>query len=637
MASTLTIGTQALNTNMKALQVTGHNIANANTTGYSRQTAETQSAGYQRLGGLYFGSGVDLGTVSRSHSDYLTREAQVASSVSASDSERYARLQKLEFIFPIGESGLGSSINEMLNVWNDVTSSPADLSARVVALSRGDDVAARMRETSGQLDVLQASSLQQASGDVSDVNRLAADLAMVNQKLIETHGVKGEPNDLLDQRDQLVSEMSNYVQLSTLTADDGSVTVLVGGSQPLVLGGRANELSLANNPDNQAQKQINFVQAGTTYGLPDSALGGSLGGVMTFVNSDLPTVQNLLGRMALALQTEMNTQHSLGVDLNGDAGSNFFVPTDNAISIPASKNTGDAQLHSQVVDPTAMRASDYRLVFDNAGVNLVRLSDGVSTAFTSLPAEMDGLSFELDSGFGAIGDSYLIRPFANVARNMEVAIGSPSQLAVASPVMVTPDITNAEGLSIESLYAFEPSANLNDPVSISFLADGSFTVNGLGPDNPAPDNPGPPASYNYTPGKPLQFNGWSLTLRGMPTAGDSFVITPATPGSNIQNGGNAKAVLALRDVATFEGVALSEGYGVLLSKLGTEVQSAQFASDYSSQMAATTENARASYSGVNLDEEAARLLQYQQAYQACAKYLQVAQGTFDTLIQTIGR
>ncbi len=122
----------------------------------------------------------------------------------------------------------------------------------------------------------------------------------------------------------------------------------------------------------------------------------------------------------------------------------------------------------------------------------------------------------------AAGDSYFVRPFATAARDMQLAIGSPSQLAVASPVMVTPGSTNAEGLSIESLYAFEPSANLNDPVSISFLADGTFTISGLGPGNPPPDNVGPPASYNYTPGKPLQFNGWSLTLRGSPTAGDSF-------------------------------------------------------------------------------------------------------------------
>ena len=200
-----------------------------------------------------------------------------------------------------------------------------------------------------------------------------------------------------------------------------------------------------------------------------------------------------------------------------------------------------------------------------------------------------------------------------------------------------PGIDNASGLSIESLYATDPSANLTDPVNITFLADGSFTATGLGPGNPPPDNAGPPASYNYTPGQPIQFNGWSLTLRGSPSPGDSFDIAAAPAGSTQQNAGNAKAVLALRDQATFEGVALADGYTSVLSHLGTQVQGAKFSASFSGQLATSTETARAAVSGVNLDEEAARLLQFQQAYQASAKFLQIAQSTFDTLLQTVGR
>ncbi|AOW12250.1 hypothetical protein LPB72_14920 [Hydrogenophaga crassostreae] len=637
MSAALNIGARALTTNLAALQVIGHNIANANTAGYSRQTVQTQSSGYQMLGGMYFGKGVELANVTRAHSDYLTREARLAGSAAAADGERYARLQQLESLFPTGTDGLGAAVNSMLNVWNDVASSPSDLSARVVALARGDDLASRMRSTAGQLDILTTSANQEASGTVSTINRLASDVAKINQKIIESQGDNGQPNDLLDQRDQLLSELGKLVQVTTVSADDGSTSVFVGGSQPLVLGSSANKLMLVNNPDNPSQKQVNLIQGGVSQALPTTNLGGSLGGLLTYVNTDLPQMQNLLGRMALALQTEMNTQHRLGMDLQGNVGGDFFVPSANAQAVPGAANTGNAQIHTQVSDPTALKASDYQLVFDGAGVNVTRMSDGVTTAFASLPAELDGLSFELDSGAGAVGDSYFVRPFASAARDMQVAIGSPTQLAVASPVMVTPGSTNAEGLSIESLYAFEASANLNDPVSISFLADGTFTISGLGPGNPPPDNPGLPGSYNYTPGKPLQFNGWSLTLRGSPTAGDSFDITPAPAGSNPQNGGNAKAVLALRDLATFDGVSLSEGYGVLLSHLGTEVQSAQFAARYTEQLAGSTESARAGLSGVNLDEEAARLLQFQQAYQASAKFLQVAQGTFDTLLQTVGR
>jgi flagellar hook-associated protein 1 FlgK len=249
---------------------------------------------------------------------------------------------------------------------------------------------------------------------------------------------------------------------------------------------------------------------------------------------------------------------------------------------------------------------------------------------------MDGLDFELDAGGANVGDSFLVRPFAAAARNLQMALSAPNQLAVASPVLVSPGSGNSGGVAIESLYAVQPSANLTDPVTLTFLADGSFTATGLGPGNPAPDNAGPPASYNYTPGQALQFNGWSLTLRGTPTAGDSFAITAAPLGSTVQNGGNAKAVLALRDRATFDGVSMTDGYGSLLSHLGTEVQGAKFASEFSGQLAASSEDARAAVSGVNLDEEAARLLQFQQSYQAAAKFLQVAQNAFDTMLQAMG-
>lgn len=636
MTAALNIGSRALTANLAALQVIGHNIANVNTDGYSRQSVNMVSSGYQTLGGNYYGKGADIGTVERSHNTYLTREAQLAASVSAADTERLERLQQLETLFPTGETGLGSAVNDMLNAWSDVASSPTNQSARVVALARGEELAARLRDTASQVDALAYNGRQQAQSTVENVNRLAKDIAAINQRIIENQGQTGQPNDLLDQRDALLDELSQYVQTSTVAADDGSLSVFVAGSQPLVLGQKANALALVRDPVDSTQSRINFVQGGITHTLPESSIGGELGGLMTFLTQDLPAVQNELGRMALALNTTVNTQHSLGVDLAGNPGGNFFVPASDVAAMPATTNTGTAQLHTEVADPTALKASDYRIQVTASGVDIVRLSDGTSTSFAGLPATLDGLSFELDAGSASVGDQFLVRPFASAARNMQMALSAPNQLAAASPVKAQPGAANSGGVAIESLYAVESSANLTDPVTLTFLADGSFTASGLGPGNPAPDNPGPPASYNYTPGQPLQFNGWSLTLRGTPAAGDSFDISAAPAGSTTQNGGNAKAVLALRDLATFDGVSLSDGYGSLLSHLGTQVQGAKFASEFSGQLATSTENARVAVSGVNLDEEAARLLQFQQSYQAAAKFLQVAQSAFDTMLQAMG-
>ena len=635
MSSALNIGTLALNANLSALQVIGHNIANANTAGYSRQNVSLVSAGYQSMGGNFYGKGVQIDTVTRSHDAYLTREAQIAASVSAADSERLARLNQLENLFPTGEAGLGAAMNDMLNAWSDVASSPTNLAARTVVLGRAEEFASRLRDTAGQVDLLANSARQQIGDSVDVINRLAQDIGKINQKIVERQGDVGQPNDLLDQRDSLITELSRYLQVTTIGADDGSLNVFVAGSQPLVLGRNVNAIEVQQGDPDASRPSIVFRSASTTMALPDSSLGGKLGGVVEFLNGDLRDVQNLMGRMALAANSIVNTQHQLGVDLRGDTGTDFFVPIADAAGLGAGANTGNAAVRAAVSDPTALQASDYELRFTAGGVDIVRLRDGESASFAGLPAEFDGLSFELDSGAGAAGDIFLIQPFEGAARNMQLAVSAADRLAVASPVVVSPASGNIGGVSVESLYPVEPSANLGDPVTLTFLADGSFTATGLGPGNPPPDNPGLPPSYNYTPGQPIVFNGWSLTLRGMPAAGDSFAITPSPSADQRQNAGNAVGMLALRDLDTFDGVSLSNGYSAVLSEMGTRVQGAKFSADYSASVAASSESARAAVAGVNLDEEAARLLQFQQAYQAAAKYMQIAQGLFDTMLQTV--
>ncbi|MDO9437975.1 flagellar hook-associated protein FlgK [Hydrogenophaga sp.] len=637
--SALNIGARALTANLAALQVVGNNIANVNTPGYSRQNVQLQSSGYQQMGNGFFGKGVEIGTVERSHNAFLTSEAQKAGSVAAADALRYARLQQLESAFPTGSAGLGAALNDMLNAWTDVSSAPGNLTARVVVVAKGEELASRLRNTAGQIDSLQKTTLAQAEGAVSTINALAQDLAKINNKLAEIGGGGTHtPNDLLDQRDKILTDLNKYVQTTSIQADNGSVSVFVAGSQPLVLGARANALAVGRDSTDTSRLALSFVQGGVKTPLQQESLGGGeLAGLMRFMNNDLVDVQNQLGRMALATAFTVNSQHQLGIDLQGNPGGNFFVPPAAAKGLPVLGNNGTAEVSASVADPTALVASDYELRFETGGMSVVRLSDGTSTPVTALPAQVDGLTFNLDNGAGQPGDRILIRPYEAAARNLQVAIGSPDKLAAASPVMVTPGTGNSGGLSVESLYASSGSANLTDPVTITFLADGSFTATGLGPGNPAPDNPGPPASYNFKPGESITLNGWSLTLRGNPGTGDTFSVGAAPGGGVAQNAGNATGMLALRDMPTFDGVSLSDGYVTLFSDIGTRVQGAKFAASFSGNIATTAESARANVAGVNLDEEAARLLQYQQAYQASAKFLQIVQGTFDNLLQTVGR
>ena len=358
MTAALSIASRALTTNLSALQVIGNNIANVNTEGYSRQNVILQSSGYQEFGNGFFGKGVEIATVTRSHDAYLTREASLAKSAASADNLRLTKLMQMEDAFPTGASGLGASMNSMLNAWSDVASAPSNLTARVVVIARGEELAARFRNTASQLDQQKQSAELQASGSVEAVNRLAKDLASVNQRIIETQGGTHTPNDLFDQRDDLLSKLNQYIQTSTIPSSDGTVSVFVAGSQPLVLGQTANQLALTSDAADPSRKGLSFVQGGVTTPIDDAVLGGGeLAGLMNFLHQDLTDVQNQLGRLALALASEMNEQHRLGVDLTGTAGADFFVPPAAAAGLPAPTNTGTATASATAAKRDPRRSS----------------------------------------------------------------------------------------------------------------------------------------------------------------------------------------------------------------------------------------------------------------------------------------
>jgi len=282
--SALNIGSRALTANLSALQVIGHNIANVNTEGYSRQNVTMKVSGYQQYANGFFGKGVEVGTVTRSHDAYLTREAQTTRSVASADAVRLARLEQLEAAFPMGEDGIGESLNSMLNAWADVASSPSNQTARLVVIARADELAARLRDTAGQLDILRESTQLQVKGTVDNVNRLAADLAKVNQRLTEVMGSPNTPNDLLDQRDQILSELSKHVQVSSIPGGRGGGQCVRRGSMPLVLGSQSAKLEAGRDPADSSRLQISFVQGNSKTPLPDASLGGELGGLMNITD-----------------------------------------------------------------------------------------------------------------------------------------------------------------------------------------------------------------------------------------------------------------------------------------------------------------------------------------------------------------
>lgn len=640
MSSILNIGVLALNANQAALQTVSNNIANVNTPGYSRQQVVLQNIQGQYTGSGYFGKGVDVLTVTRSYNDFLNRQAATAQAIATGDATRLDKLNQLENYFKGGSNGLGAAVSDTLNSFSDIVNAPTDLTARSVALTRADEMATRFNQMNLQLEQLRIGTIEELKTAARAINDLAGQIARANQDISRAQGNGQTPNDLLDQRDQLIRNLNKYIQTTNIPADDGSIGIFIGGSQALVLGTAVSPVSIVSDEFSDLSKsKLAISVAGAPPMLLDenSLGGGEVGGMLRFQNNDLLEARNLLGRMALAIGTRMNEQQALGLDLNGNPGSPLFnlAPLPNGLA--HASNTGAATLSLGIqTTPTgtgSFVATDYDVVFATPTTGTItRLSDGTQVAFNTAvtnPVPIDGLNLTIGAGALA-GDRFLLKPFNTAASSIATAFASPRGLAMASPISAQAGTANTGTVTLENLLVRTVPAP--PAVTITFTGAGTFTRSDTGA-----------TVHTYVPGQPIEYTspavpplaGWALTLKGTPQVGDTFTVD-VNPYPQL-NADNAKAMLDLRDVALFDGGPLTDGYASAIAQIGTRILSAQSAAAVSLDIASNLEKERTSVQGVNLDEEAARLIQFQQAYQASGKMMQVAQTIFDTLIDSIGR
>lgn len=647
----LTIGSRAMAANYSALQTTGHNIANASVEGYSRQRAELTTAQPQFTGAGYLGRGVDVQTVSRSHDQFLTREAATTSAASRMDEARLEALRKLEEVFRPGELGLGHAAGQFMNSMVDLASRPADDSTRQVVLARAADVAQRFSGAARQLDTLQSDISASVSAGVERINGLSRSIAATNVKVVAAQGLGQPPNDLLDERDRLVGELSELLQVSTLESADGALSVFIGGGQPLVLGAQAAQLKvLADESDpNRVALAISDAQA---FRRLDSEFigGGSIGGWLRFQNEDLVQARTSVGQMASALAGVVNQQQAFGLDLRQPAGAGApLFGLGQPVVQPAASNeklaSGAfvAEVSLTITDPTQLKASEYALSEDATGAwQLVRLSDGVARSVAD-GDEVDGFTVSLGSPPPAVGDRFLLQPVTYVAGAMTRAMADPRGLAAAAPFTAEANATNQGTATVASLEVVDATFDASLDATITFNSgtggyDYALTDRTTGASVAT-------GSGTWTPGQAIEVNGTALRLSGVPASGDVFSLVGTRHPR--QNNSNALALVALGDIAfvgrTLEadgsysgGSSVTDAYASAMADVGVRVQVAASASQISTSVAQQAEQRRAAGAGVNLDEEAARLLQYQQSYQAAAKVLQIAQSVFDTLIQIGG-
>lgn len=581
------IGSSAMTATQAMLDTTAHNISNVNTPGYSRQQVELSTEGGLYTGAGFYGRGVKVTTVTRSTNEFLVKEVNVNTAQNSSDQTRLDKLKQLEGVLPTGETGLGYSASQVLNAFVDVANAPQDISARQVALSKAQDWVSRMNTAGKQLQDLQSGVVSDMQSTVAQINTLTKQIADVNQSIAKYQGSGHTPNDLLDQRDQLVKQLNQQVQVTTVPAEDGTLSVFMGGGQLLVLSNSAQTLSVVRDPTDPSLGRVALSSNGSNRILDSTQMtGGALQGLLQFQDSDLAQTKQQLNTFCANFADALNGQQALGIDLDGNLQTTFDA-SGNPVGTPLFTNTKDAAaLTLAMTSPKGLAAA---------------------SPLSATPATTN-------NGTAAVSSLVMARALPT---------GTATDAATSMPTSTT---------ALNVVFATDPS----DPSKLvySFVdANGNAYKDTSPPRSWTPGtaiNDADPAS---TPTGAL----FNLSITGVPKAGDTIRISrTAYPAAN---NGNAMAMLGLRDqaIVSLDGTTkttVTDAYSQMIGNLGVIVQGGQTAANISKTLVTSSEQTLTSTSGVNLDEEAAKLIQYQQSYQAAAKVLQIAQSLFATLLQT---
>jgi flagellar hook-associated protein 1 len=624
------IGVSGLSAAQAGLATTGHNIANANTPGFHRQAIVQSGVVANFTGAAFVGQGVEVDSVRRVYSDFLDRETSRAEAHASYYATYSSQLEKIDNLLGDPTAGLAPALQRFFEGVHDVSSNPGSVASRQAMLAAGSTLALRFQALQTQLEESNRGVDTQIQSTVSQVNALAREIASINSR-ITTQQVnpRQPPNDLFDKRDQLISELNKLIGTSVVPQSDGTVNVAIGSGQGLVVGRQAFSLAAIPDADAPNRLQVAFVVGSTSVPLPMNVLsGGSLGAVLAFRAGPLTDAQNELGRIATGLAHTFNAQHRLGQDFLGAMGGDFFVPVQPTVTLrPA--NTGTGAVSATIANATALTGSDYRLVYTGANYQLTRLRDNVTTTYAALPQTVDGMTISLASGAPAAGDSFLIEPTRYAARDFGVTITDPAQVAAAVPIKGGASASNMGTGAISAGVVNPPlNVNLQQPVTITFTSPSTFDVTGIGT--------GGPIGVAYTPGANISYNGWTVRITGTPATGDTFTVLPNTGGSSDNR--NAALLADLQVANTLNGGTASyqAAYAQLTSSLGNTAREMQISADAQETIALHARETQEAMSGVNLDEEAANLLRYQQAYQASGKVIQIASMLFETILE-IGR
>ncbi len=662
------IGVSGLNAAQLGLLATDHNIVNANTPGYTRQRTVQATNTAINTGAGSIGMGVHVQTIERLYSSYLTQQVDTAQTKVSQLDAFYNQIKQIDNMLADSSAGLSPALQDFFSGVQQVAANPSLLPARQALISSAQTLAERFHAMDSRLAEIKNEVNGRITDAVTEINGYATLIADLNQRIIISEAGTGQPaNDLLDQRDLLVSELNQLIKVSTSTNSDGSFNVFIGSGQQLVVGTTVQQLTATPSAADATKIVVGLKLPTGSLEMPESLInGGELGGLIAFRANSLDAVDNELGRMAASLSLTFNAQLGLGQDLQGRiagdsgfVGELFSISTATSLMLtPNTKNTGSGSLSATFSAPVAPQppdytgnfytdqmASDYQIAFGPAAgdYTVTRLSDNAQVASGSGTGTIsfDGIDLNI-TAVGNNGDKFVLKPYADAAQMLTVnerIAADPRLIAAAGPVAVTPDIANTGSLKISQgvvgvgYTAPAAAVTLNaTPTALqgvpgtwtAIYSDGS-QVSGTG-DIALASGSAKLTGFNY--------DDMYFTIAGTPPASgsDSFVIDRNTGG--VQDGRNAILLANLQTQSTMDGgtATFQAAYGKLVADNGIRTREAKVQLDAQTVVLQQAQATRESLSGVNLDEEAANMLKYQRAYQAASKILEIGNKLFDTLL-----
>ncbi|WP_312378223.1 flagellar hook-associated protein FlgK [Pseudomonas oryzihabitans] len=686
MADLLSIGLSGLRSTQNALTTTGHNIANVNTPGYSRQETIQQTNIAQFNGSGYVGSGSQTVDVRRLASDFLTSQVRSANSQNSELQTFKSQISQLDGLLSDSTTGITPAMQKFFATLQTAAQDPSSIPAREAVLAQAQGMAKSFNTLYDQIDKQNGQINDQLSALTNQVNALAKSVGSLNDAIARSKAAGGAPNDLIDSREQAIKQLSGMVGLQVVEQDDGALNLFVGTGQPLVVGNTVSSMTAKPGTDDPSRFQIVLTSGSTEQNVTSQLSGGEMGGLLSYRDTALDHAYNSLGQLSLTLADTVNKQLGQGLDLSGNAGSALFGDINDTQSIGLrvmgrATNTGSASATLSITDTSKLSPSDYRLDYNGTGFTARRASDNAALTVTVTPGVVDlvtgktgptTLTFAdangVDQGFkvqfGAdelakakAGDVFSLQPTRRGASQIKADLGQADQLGFAGTAKAT-TTTNNRGTGAITQPALTTAVSPVNTADFGRLFGDlgrKLTINAAGTGFDVSELPAgatltvksPSTSNVLTPGQtnvvsldyvdPVTKNSYTydFNISGVPQAGDSFML--GTNKGGISDNRNALNLVALQTKPTMggygnTGTTYNNAYGGLVERVGTLTAQVRVDSAASETVLKQTQDNRDSLSAVNLDEEAAKLVQFQQYYGASAQVIKIAQSLFDTLL-----